>query len=601
MKDNVWRMMTSCWRLFVKRREHLYLMITLGLMGLAISAIWTASTVQARPIPITRFPSQATTITVWHAYVGEREAFLHELISEFESAYPTITVQAESHYPSIELYNQVMDAIKSGGETPNVLFGYPNQMWSLARFDALRFLDDLAEDPIVGLDATDFYTPALEENRLPEYDGQLAGLPINHRATTMLFYNGDLLTTAGITVPQTWDEFYTDCVSLTTGTISGTILRTNFTEFINLLWTRGGEPYSQDLKRARFNDAYGIDSLRLFRDLLDGGYARMERFAYEDQAVFAEGQAVFVIGSSTTIPYIRAAIEEAGVVNRWGIALLPAVPGHKTVMDVGNDIAILRATAAEERASWLFLRWFTERDQNARFAAKLGDYPVRISASTHPSMTEKLGSDPQYAEALELLGEYGRNQTVLLGLTGIYTEMKAAVDAVLYDNQPITPTLDAAAANVDSILALTGPDAATITPWGGQLVYTNTQGLTSTTTFPPGALDVTTTVAYVPLNDLPSDGLSFALVPNMVLSRPVTVTIFYRDEDVVGMDENELKLFNYDWQNNEWVDANPCGGYIRDPLNNKLTSIVCHFSDHALMDRPVNRVYLPLVSKLAGP
>jgi hypothetical protein len=226
----------------------------------------------------------------------------------------------------------------------------------------------------------------------------------------------------------------------------------------------------------------------------------------------------------------------------------------------------------------------------------MGYYPARLSAATHVSVTEKLAADPQYAQAFQLLGTYGRNQKILLALIEVLTEMRDAVEAILYDGQPITTTLDAAAADVDAIPALTGPEAAMIPPSGGVLVYTNTVGLTSTVLFPAGALLVTETVAYVPLSDLPSDGLSFALVPNMVLGQPVTATIHYRDEDVAGMDESQLRLYNYDWENHVWVDADPCGGYLRDLPGNRLTAIVCHFSDHALVDWPY-QLHVPLILK----
>ena len=113
---------------------------------------------------------------------------------------------------------------------------------------------------------------------------------------------------------------------------------------------------------------------------------------------------------------------------------------------------------------------------------------------------------------------------------------------------------------------------------------------------PAGALGVTHTVSYIPLDDLPTDGLAFALVPNLSFSQPVTITIHYRASDVEGMEEAELKLYLYDWSGSRWVEGGPCGGYLRDPQNNILQAVVCHFSDYALVDRPY-AIYLPVVRK----
>jgi hypothetical protein len=170
------------------------------------------------------------------------------------------------------------------------------------------------------------------------------------------------------------------------------------------------------------------------------------------------------------------------------------------------------------------------------------------------------------------------------------------VTDILQNGANVTETLQSATNQADSILAVSGPDSAVIPSSGGTLAYTNTQGISVTVQFPMGALAVTETVSYVPLDDLPTDGLAFALVPNLTFSQSVTITIHYRDEDIVGMDENELKIYNYDWSNNSWIDANPCGGYISYTDDNILQASVCHFSDYAMMQR-FFKIYLPITLK----
>ena len=66
--------------------------------------------------------------------------------------------------------------------------------------------------------------------------------------------------------------------------------------------------------------------------------------------------------------------------------------------------------------------------------------------------------------------------------------------------------------------------------------------------------------------------------------KPITITIEYRDSDVITVDEDTLKL-RY-WAGQEWRDAGTtCGtsgpGYNNDPNNNILQVSVCHFTRFA--------------------
>ncbi|MFC1997851.1 hypothetical protein ACFLXI_09670, partial [Chloroflexota bacterium] len=180
------------------------------------------------------------------------------------------------------------------------------------------------------------------------------------------------------------------------------------------------------------------------------------------------------------------------------------------------------------------------------------------------------------------------------GYNAIRDVIDEALWSILDGGAEVTATLQAAAIEVDSILAQSGPSSLEVTPDGGTVVYTDTQGLDAMVEIPAGALAITETISYVPLDDLPTDGLAFALVPDLVFSQPVTITLKYRDEDIVGMDETALILYNFDWVTNSWVNANPCGGYLRDLDQNILQARVCHFSDYAMLDWAF-KIYLPSI------
>ena len=557
-----------------------------------LMVLLTASTQAAAPTTPLRDLGDPITITYWYQHTGDRETFMQQMIAEFNATNQySITVQGEYAGSYDEIHNKVITGLQDSGPLPNVVVAYPSSFADFARYGRVRFLDDYLDDPVIGITNTaDFHPGVLDYYRLAEYGNQLAGLQ-HGRSIEVMYYNAALLTGVGITVPTTWDAFETACISITTGTVSGTIPTTDASRFATWLWSRGGELLSDDVNHARFDEQPGIDSLLIFQNLINDGYAHLPYWRYQEQEAFGNGQVGFTFGSSSGIPYYRAAME-GGADDAWGVTRVPAVPGNEVVDSYGGGLGVLHEGEDKDRAAWLFIRWLTERDQTARWAAMSGYFPVRISAGTHPSMTQKLADDPQYTQAYALL-PLGRGEPGIRGYNDIRRMLGDAMTEILQNGAVVTNTLQATADEADAVLADSGPDFAVIPPSGGTLMYTNTQYLSATVEFPAGALVATETVAYVPLDDLPSDGLAFALVPNLTFSVPVTITIHYRDTDVEGMDEGDLKLYNYDWPNHSWVEANPCGGYVTDPVNNILHAIVCHFTDYALMDWPYT-VYLPL-------
>jgi ABC-type glycerol-3-phosphate transport system substrate-binding protein len=532
------------------------------------------------------------TIIFWHQHFGAREEFLLNLIEEFNTS-NSYNITVEGHYAGgyYEIYDKVTLGLRGDGPLPNAVVGYPSQFADYARYGGVRFLDEYLEDPEIGIaDVADIYPEVLSAYRLGQYGNQLAGVQ-HGRSIEVMYYNADLLAGAALPIPLTWEEFETACMAITTETISGTVVNGDPSRFATWLWSRGGELLSDDLSRARFHEQEGIDALQFFQDLFAGGYGRLVASSYEDISAFGNGETGFTFGSSAGIPYYRRAMED-GAGDEWGVTHVPSVPGNEVIDVYGAGIGVLRQSDDQDRGAWLFIRWLAEQEQTARWAALSGYFPVRISATTHPSMTEKLANDPQYAQAYDLL-PLGRSEPGIRYYEQVRAIIRDAISAS-FGGANVADALQYAAVEVDALLADSGPASQVIPPEGGTLVFTNTQGLSATLEFPAGAVADAETVSYVPLDDLPTGGLAFALVPDLTFAQPVTITIEYRDSDVEGMDEEELKLYIYHWSSGLWVDADPCGGYIRDPLNNILEAGICHFSDYALGDWPVFVNYLPL-------
>jgi pimeloyl-ACP methyl ester carboxylesterase len=151
------------------------------------------------------------------------------------------------------------------------------------------------------------------------------------------------------------------------------------------------------------------------------------------------------------------------------------------------------------------------------------------------------------------------------------------------------------------------------------LVYTDTQGLTTTVRIPVGAVTATTTLTYtaVPKLQAPA-GLVFArhafvldayrgrpgqdsvLLPMFRFQKPVTVTVHYADVDLVGLQESTLGL--YYRQGDTWVDATttctPTSMYHRRDADNVLSLPICQTGQFAVLGQGMAyTVYLPLVMR----
>jgi hypothetical protein len=180
-----------------------------------------------------------------------------------------------------------------------------------------------------------------------------------------------------------------------------------------------------------------------------------------------------------------------------------------------------------------------------------------------------------------------------------------------------------------------GPDV------GDTIIYTDTQGLTTTIEIPPGAVVETVTIAFSPLitpgyplstgwefvghafdldgycaplrvylplavrnhpaigsmaaagESATSGSCSTAETPDFIpcdiaFQTGVTITIFYSDQDVQGiLDEDTLRLDR--WTGTGWQDVAetciPSSTYITDTLGNMLQVATCHLSRHSMRGR----------------
>jgi multiple sugar transport system substrate-binding protein len=360
-------------------------------------------------------------VVFWYQHTREREDELLQMIEDFNGANPHgITVRGEYAGKYNDIYNKMIVGLQ-GGTLPHLVVAYQNQARAYYQEEGAVDLNPFMVSPKWGLDSqarADFFQPFLKQDNI---DGVQTGLPPN-RSMEVLYYNMDWLQELGYDVPPaTWDQFAEMCRKARDQPFSkspdrsrslGFLLEIDASRLASMIFSRGGDLVDAEGK------AYTFDTPEL-RATLGRMMALMEEKAvgivsedYGDQKEFSVGQLLFVLRSSSGLPYFKSAIEEDGVGFRWGVTHLPSGPAGPVVNVYGASISVCKTTPEGQLAAWLFLKWFTEPAQQARWVRASNYFPVR--KSTAQELVEYFAENPQYKAAYDLLG-YGKSEPSVAG------------------------------------------------------------------------------------------------------------------------------------------------------------------------------------------
>jgi multiple sugar transport system substrate-binding protein/sn-glycerol 3-phosphate transport system substrate-binding protein len=408
-------------------------------------------------------PSGAT-VTYWHQHSGGREERLNEMIAGFNENNPWgITVEASNQGGYGDIYSKVIAGLSSG-ELPTMVVAYQNQSAAYKLGDAVADMNVFTNDATWGLneeEAADFI-PAFFNQDIAE-DGTRIGFPPN-RSLEALYYNKTALAELGYdAAPTTWEEFYEMSCAFTEsgwsgyegGDQIGYSIRTDASNVAAMTFALGGEVFDAETGAYTFNNEETAASLTFMQGLLNDGCANLIAEAFADQNDFAAGKNLFYVGSTSGLPFVLSAIQE-GSENPfdWGVAYLPYA--EAPVVNVyGASVTILQSdtiTVEQQLAAWLFIRWFSETEQQQAWAEASQYFPVRLSATD--SLANVFAQIPQYEEAWDLLlnGE-AKFEPSLASYDVVRREVQAAFESILVEGADVESTLEALDVTANQIKA----------------------------------------------------------------------------------------------------------------------------------------------------
>ena len=352
-------------------------------------------------------PDSPVTIVVWTYYNGPQKLAFDDLVLEFNETVGKeqgVAVESISHSNVTELTDKVMEAAQKkvgASDIPQIFSAYADtayaidQLGVVANLDAYLTAEELAE----------FVPGYIEEGRL-DAQGNLKIFPIAKSTEVLMLNQTD------------WDKFAaaTGAELSSLATMEG-VAQTAASYYE---WSGGKAFFGRDalanyfiigckeLGAEIFSVQNGTVTVNcdeaILRRLWDnyyvpfmkGHFAANGRFRSDDAKT---GDIIALVCSTTGGAYFPAEVNlsetESYPIQRI-VLPAPLFEGASPVaVQQGAGMVVTKGTPAQEYASVVFLKWFTEAARNAEFSSSSGYLPVKIAANDEALLESALaGMEP---------------------------------------------------------------------------------------------------------------------------------------------------------------------------------------------------------------
>jgi raffinose/stachyose/melibiose transport system substrate-binding protein len=326
--------------------------------------------------------AQKVSFNWWHIAVNDPDKSLFQAFAdEYMKAHPDVTINIT--ILENEAFKAKLTTLMQSGDPPDMFHTWGGGLMSeYAKAGLLR-------------DITKYVKGTAWGNSIPsgvlgvyQYQDRQYGIPFDAGAVT-IYYNKELLAKVGYkTFPATWPQMLTLVQKLKDAGITPIALGAGDKWPSHFWWSYlairlGGRPAFQNVLSGKgsFNDEPFVKAGQMLLDLAD-----MKPFqdgflaaTWPDQAgIIGDGKAAFhLMGQWAPSAEAAYSVSKKGIAGHEGLAPFPAVPGGKglptDVFGGGNGFA-LGKNAPDAAVD--FLRFITNRENNARYAATGSIIPV---------------------------------------------------------------------------------------------------------------------------------------------------------------------------------------------------------------------------------
>ena len=362
----------------------------------------------------------AQPITIWYYWENEgHQATLDQLIQEYNGSQDQYAVTAK-YVPFADFKKQLSIGASADELPDSAILDSPDH----ASYVDMGIFEDLTGK----FDVDNYYEGTVNSCTV---DGKLYGVPFGANCLA-LYYNEDMLTAAGGSVPTTWDELKETAKALTTDAVTGLAFCSVQNEegtfnFAPWLWSTGATSYD-------INNENGVRALTFVQELINEGVMSKECINWTQGDVmnqFIAGNVAMMVNGPWQIPTMQS---EAPDLN-WKVTLIPkdaqyasALGGENYAVVTGGNVDgaldFLTFATSEEKVKFMMNQFgYISADKTiaeSQFAQDSPYYPF-VEELNYAMARGPLAEWPSVSDAISL----AFNQVI----TGTATPEEAAAQA----------------------------------------------------------------------------------------------------------------------------------------------------------------------------
>lgn len=389
------------------------------------------------------------TVNFWHVWgQGLPNETMLAIVDDFNKTNEWgITVNAvdQGKYGDLE---DAFNAAVQSGDLPDMVTGYTNAMANWYAVDSVVDLTPYMNDSYFGLtdaEKSAFYEGAINGGKAA--DGTIFAFPIS-QSENVLFYNSGWAKELGFNnPPANYAEFKEQACAAAAANnaddnpdndgTGGLVLYAGASNVASFVFANGGNMLNADGTGYDFTDQAVVDAANFMKDLWDN------KCAYPTESYpnpeFATRKALFTMSSTAGLPYQIAAFDAEGAIkDDWTIAPFPGKDGGQSVDLFGQYVAIANTNPERMMATWVFLKYLTSPEVQAKWIEGSAYYPVRNDVAP---LLESYGNDnPIWSYGLSFL-DSGKAEPAWASWTSVRRSVGDTFNAILQGTSDQIPSL----------------------------------------------------------------------------------------------------------------------------------------------------------------